>query len=139
MEYKLELSFCTTAQKPHTNVWDFPGFPRKRVTLNPDPDPETDLAFIERLIFGSFGHPEMIIMNPEMPLNTPHTNSPRRTGLNGAFDVHYSRVEHLVEVWLIFKCNIYVQLMLICIECSLKLPLICYKSLLDKMYQFFYF
>ena len=41
---------------------------------------------------------EMIIMNPETPLNTPHTNSPRRTGLNGAFDVHYGRVEHLVEV-----------------------------------------
>ena len=80
----------------------------------------------------------MINMNPETPLNTPHTNSPRRTGLNGAFDVHYSRVEHLVEVWLKLKCNIYVQLMLICIECSLKLPLICYK-LLDKMYQLFYF
>ena len=32
-------------------------------------------------------------------------------------------MEHLVEVWLKLKCNIYVQLMLICIECSLKLPL----------------
>ena len=81
---------------------------------------------------------EMINMNPETPLNTPHTNSPRRTGLNGEFDVDYSRVEHLVEVWLKLKCNIYVQLMLICIECSLKLPLICYKFL-NKMYQFFYF
>ena len=64
---------------------------------------------------------EMIIMNPETPLNTPHTNSPRRTGLNGAFDVYYSRLEHLVEVLLNLKRNIYVQLMLICIECSLKL------------------
>ena len=43
---------------------------------------------------------EMINMNPETPLNTPHTNSPCRTGLNGSFDVHYGRVEHLVEVLL---------------------------------------
>ena len=80
----------------------------------------------------------MIIINRETPLNTPHTNSPRRIGLNGSFDVYYSRLEHLVEVLLNLKRNIYVQLMLICIECSLKLPLICYKFL-DKMYQFFYF
>ena len=67
-------------------------------------------------------------MNPETPLNTPHTNSPRQTGFNGSFDVHYGRVEHSVEVWSKLECNIYVQLMLICIECSLKLPLMLYIS-----------